>query len=140
MTVICAGALEYSQGKRLDNSVCTYVRLRLLVDGGRLWIEEAGAAVEECLTVNEIVVHGTSEFDGVTVARIDCTATRLQDFEEWTSTKANEGLHLRTFLNVLGPDGLSIFGKDDCWNTILLENKSIKYWYEKLASIKTTRV
>jgi hypothetical protein len=135
MSVICAGALEYSQGKRLDGSPCTYVRLRLLVEDARLWLEEANMDIEECLAVNEIAVHGLSPVDGATVARIDCAKTRLQDFEEWTADTA-QGLHLRTFLNVLGPDGTSLFGKDDCWNTIHIEGRPINYWYQKLADIK----
>lgn len=134
MTTICAGALEYSQGKRIDNSPCTYVRLRLLVDGLRLWIEEPQIDVGECLAINEISVHGTAIYNGVAITRIDCATTKLQDFEEWTV--GAQGLHLRTFLNVLRSDGSSVFGKDDCWNTIMVEGKPVNYWYSKIANIK----
>ena len=134
-TTICAGAVEYSQGKRLDGTTCTYVRLRLLVDGDRLWIEDAEALVAECLATNEISVHELSIVDGTHVARINCAETALSDFEEWDGAHSG-GLRLRTFLNVLGTDGKSLFAKDDCWDSIILEGRPINYWYEKLTAIR----
>lgn len=132
MAIICAGAIEYSAGRRLDETPCTYVRFRLLVEGVRgdqLWTEEEGASVAECLGANEIVTHG---IEGP-AARIRVAATNLADFEDWSPGMSS--LCLRTFLNVLGPDGKSIFGADDCWDTIIISGKPLNHWYTLLAAI-----
>lgn len=128
---ICAGALEYAPGRRLDDTSCTYVRIRLLVEGAagdQLWTDEADIA--DCLAANEISVHGIKG----QVARINVAATALSDFEEWNGSPV-DGLRLRTFLNVLGPDGQSIFGADDCWNTLLISGRPLNYWYKQLVAV-----
>ncbi len=139
-TIICAGALEYAPGRKLDDSPCTYVRLRLLVEGAKgdqLWTEDADASVPDCLDANEIAVHGING----QAARINVAATALADFEEWSGVQsADQGLRLRTFLNVLGPDGQSAFGPDDCWNTLTISGRPLNYWYGLLSSIKVAAV
>jgi hypothetical protein len=135
-----AAALEYAPGRRLDGQVCTYVRFRVIVDGAdELWAEDDGSAAEH-LEANEIFVRHIEEVDGVHVARIDAAATDLSGFTEWAPGCASEFstgtgiLTLRTFLNVLGPDGASLFDADDCWQTIRIGGRPLAYWYECLAS------
>jgi hypothetical protein len=141
---IFAAALQYSPGKRLDGSPCTYVRFRVIVEGAAdLWTDEDLSALE----ANEIATRSIKEVDGIQLVRIDAAATDLSSFVEWTpsadgspselstgSPSADpESLTLRTFLNVLGPDGKSLFGQDDCWNTIRIGDKPLNYWFHQLS-------
>lgn len=135
MQAICAGAIEYSGGKRLDGTPCTYVRLRILVSGDSLWTEDADADVAACLEANEIGIKGIKKVEACVVARICCATTALHDFEEWRPGMDDDSLRLRTFLNVLGPDGHSIFGKDDCWNTLTLNGQTINELYNYLVAV-----
>lgn len=134
-----AAALEYAPGSRLDGQKCTYVRLRVIVDGADgLWTEEEGSVAEH-LEANEISVGHVDEVDGVHVVRIDAAATDLSGFVDWTPGCASE-LTLRTFLNVLGPDGASLFDADDCWKTIRIGDRPLDYWYSHIRGIRGQRL
>jgi hypothetical protein len=127
---IFAAALEYAPGLRLDGSPCTYVRFRVIVEGAAdLWSDEDLSALE----VNEIAIRSIKEVDGIHIVRIEAAATDLSGFVEWIPSEADpESLTLRTFLNVLGTDGKSVFGHDDCWNTISIGDRSLNYWFEQI--------
>jgi hypothetical protein len=128
---IFAAALEYAPGMRLDGTACTYVRFRVIVDGmDGLWLEEDGS-VHEALEVNEIACRSVKEVDGVHVVHIDASKTDLSGFVDWNADLTSS-LTLRTFLNVLGSDGKSVFGPDNCWDTISIGNKSLGYWYDRV--------
>lgn len=127
---IFAAALEYAPGVRLDGTACTYVRFRVIVDGKNdLWLEEG--CVNEALELNEIACRSVIEVDGVHIVRIDASKTDLGGFMEWQADQVNS-LTLRTFLNVLGSDGKSLFGPDNCWDTISIGDHSLTYWYEQV--------
>jgi hypothetical protein len=126
---IFAAALQYSPGQRLDGSECTYVRFRVIVEGAAdLWTDEDLSA----LAANEIAARSIKEVDGIQIVRIDAAATDLSGIVEWTPEADSESLTLRTFLNVLGPDGKSVFGMDDCWNTISIGDRPLNYWFEQI--------
>lgn len=128
-----AAALEYAPGKRLDGQPCTFVRFRVIVDGSDgLWTEDEGSAAEH-LEANEIVIRSIKEVNGVSVARINATETDLSGFVEWAPDLGSQ-LTLRTFLNVLGSDGKSLFDSDDCWQTISIGGQSLTYWYELIVT------
>ena len=127
---IFAAALEYAPGKRLDGSPCTYVRFRVIVEGAAdLWTDEDLSALE----ANEIATRSIKEVDGIQLVRIDAAATDMSGFLEWSPEADPESLTLRTFLNVLGPDGKSLFGQDDCWNTIRIDDRPLNYWFHQLS-------
>ncbi len=124
---IFAAALDYAPAKMLDGRPCTWIRLRVLVDGQNIWKEESGSVAEH-LEANEIPVHGIRD----SVARINARDIDLSIFAEYDADAPVDGICLRTFLTVES-DG-DLFAEDSAWNK-KLGSKTIREWYSLLQQI-----
>lgn len=129
---IFAAALEYAPSTRVDGSKCTWIRMRVFVDGSNTWREydrgkkeSVETAVKRHLAANDIPVIGVKG----NVARIDTKAIDLTEYGEYPG----EGITVRTLLTVTSGDD-DLFGEDSVWNN-KLGSKTISEWYMDLASI-----
>jgi hypothetical protein len=133
---IFAAALDYATGKRVDGTICTWIRMRVFVDSApnSTWHEydrdpkeSVEDAVSRHLAANEIPVRGIKG----SVARIDTKAIDLSEYSEYPAPE--DGISIRTFLTVEGTEN-DLFGPDSVWN-VKLGSKTISEWYRELASI-----
>lgn len=127
-TEIFAAALDYYKSRSLDGKEYKIIRMRVLADNGKIWLESVGTVAEH-LEENEIATYGISD----TVARINTRQINLADFADYDPDVPVDGLCVRTFLTVYAGEE-DIFAEDSAWS-IKFGSKTLREWYMTLKQI-----
>lgn len=121
-TEIFAAALDYYKSRGIDGKDYKIIRMRVLADNGKIWLESVGSAAEH-LESNEIATYGMH----AGAARINTRQINLSEFAEYDPDTHIDGLCIRTFLTVdIGEN--DIFAEDSIWS-MNFGSKTLRDWY-----------
>jgi hypothetical protein len=148
--ILCVGSLEYHEQEGLNGDSHVWVRLRLIceADGKTLWHDSFNSIkdVKQALNDNDIEFYDvvkapTSDGDtNIYIAR--AKSQSISTFSTWNPDScSDDSLYVRTFITIFNKHSTEstkdIFNKDSCWDSTIIDTKSINDWFEKIKEIKS---
>ena len=137
--ILCVGSLEFHEEEGLNKETLTWVRLRIIceADGSTLWHDnfESISDVKNALDENEIDYYNIVKVQpNIYVTR--AKSQSISAFANWMPGVPSDSLYVRTFITIVSKT-TDIFDKDSCWNTTIIDSKSINDWFQKIKEIKS---
>ncbi len=149
---LCVGSLEFHEQEGLNGNSHIWARLRLIceADGKTLWHDSFKSIkdVKQALNDNDIeyydVVKIPKSEDNSNIYIARAKSQSIASFAPWLPDScSDDSLYVRTFITIFNKNSVvsasakDIFDKDSCWDTTIIDTKSINDWFKKIKEIKS---